>query len=94
MGRKRRLKELEEKRKERQENNFKKNSYHNMAENGKLGSQELQKYTCMYNSLKKEKRNGFPTPESRPTRDNYNQLRSICCNASSLEYRSYFGDHN
>jgi len=92
MGRKRRLKELEEKRKERQENNFKKNNYHEMGRNGELGCKELQKYTCMYNGLKKEKRNGFPSPEDHPTRNNYNQLRKICCNPSSLEYKSYFNE--
>ena len=93
MGRKKRLKDLEEKRKERQENNFKKNNYHKMSESGELGFQDLQKYTFMYNSLKKEKKNGFPNPEDHPSRGDYNKLRNICCNCSSLDYRSFF-NHN
>ena len=91
MGRKARIKEREEKRKERQENNWKKNSYHNMAENGELGHKELEKYLSMYEGLGKEKRNGFKHPDKNPNRNDYNQLKTFYCkSSSSLERRAYY----
>jgi hypothetical protein len=91
MGRKLRLKKLEEKRKAREEINFKKKNYHEMAKNGELGCKELQNYTMMYESLTKEKRNGCKHPDDEPKRNDYNQLKSLYSsnNTSSLENKSY-----
>lgn len=76
MGRKQRIKERDEKRKKREESNFKKSSYHEMAHSGKLGQQDLEKYTFLYYELKKEEQHNFVKPDNNPTRTEYNKLKS------------------
>lgn len=67
---------LHEKRQERQENNWKKKSYHEMGEKGILGHKELANYRLMYSSLNGQ-REMFPSPAENPTRNDYQKIRVV-----------------
>lgn len=77
MGKKQRLKERDERRKERHENNLKRDNYHHMAEKGELGARDLEKYSFMYETIKNEERLSFIKPDNNPTREDYNKLKNF-----------------
>ena len=83
-----RMRQIKEKRKERNENDWRKKKYNDMAKNGFLGCKEIQNYSIMYNSLNGQKED-FPSPENNPTKKDYNNLKILYHSLESKFGRRY-----
>jgi len=76
------------KEKDRLNENSKKNIYHKIHEDKKMGNKELENYAVMYNSLQKEERLKFKSPDQKPNLDDYNLIKKYYY-GNSLDKRVY-----